>query len=147
MNEKTRTTLLFLVLAGGFATMAVEIRYLHRDVLGEEWQAAIPVVFSATAFVACVMALSPARWLRTVVAAVMACGVFFGGYGTLLHSNGEPAAFQRLITAAIVARADDDDDSERGSESEPPVLAPLGIAGLSMVGFLLALPGRKHKPQ
>jgi hypothetical protein len=147
MNERTRDSLLFLVLAGGFATMAVEVRYLHREVLREEWQAAIPVVFSAVATVALLLGLSASKWARGLVAFVMGAGVLIGMYGTFLHSEGEASAFQRLLAAAVVARADDDEHEGkegRESEEEPPVLAPMGIAGLSAVGFLLAVPTKRR---
>lgn len=148
MKEHLRCAILLGVLAGGFLTTAIEVRYLHRSVLGEEWQAIIPVVFCAVATVACVLAIAPSKVVRSVSAVVMLVGVVTGSYGVIVHSEGEAAAFQRLFIASIAARADDDDDEHgRESEEEPPVLAPLGIAGLSMIGLLVLLPGpREQRP-
>lgn len=148
MNERLKDRLMYLVLAGGFATMAVEVRYLHREVLREEWQASIPVVFSAVAAFACLAAVTEKKWSRGLAAVVMALGLVVGTYGTFLHSDGKTTPFQRLLTAAVTVRADGDEDEGHEAaghaEDGPPVLAPLGIAGLSAIGLLLALPVKRR---
>lgn len=144
----TRSKLILLVLAGGFLTMAVEVRYLHRNVLQEEWQAILPVIFCPLAALACGLALFGTQVARYFCAAVMALGTVVGLFGVLLHSEGEVEPFQRLLTASIVAKANGDDDRDRreGEEEGPPVLAPMSLTGLSVIGLLVALPGgRKNQ--
>ncbi|HRI42539.1 MAG TPA: hypothetical protein PLL78_11030 [Fimbriimonadaceae bacterium] len=132
---------ILLIASGGFLLTLVEVRYLHRDKLGEEWQAWIPVVYCALAgLVAFLIAWSPKPAMPPAI--LFGLGILIGGYGTLLHSEGKPEAFIDLVLpAALVARADggDEDDESRNSsrrDQAPPVLAPLGITGLS--AFALA---------
>jgi len=144
-----RSKLILLVLAGGFLTMALEIRYLHREVLQEEWQAILPLIFCPVAALACGLALFNSHAARYSCSAVMALGAVVGLYGVLLHSEGKVEPFQRLFTASIIAKADEGEEEEREhgkaeaeGEDGPPVLAPMSLTGLSIVGLLVALPGR-----
>lgn len=144
-----RDKLILLVLAGGFLTLAVEVRYLHRNVLAENWQSIIPILFGPLAAFACGFALTGSRLSRWLCSLLMALGVGVGMFGTFLHSEGEVDPFARLLTASITARANGGEE-ERGeraeeAESEPPVLAPLSLSGLSAVGLLIVLPTRTRR--
>lgn len=136
---KLRTWVL-LFAAGGFLLTLVEVRYLHRDKLGDEWQAWIPIAYCAVAAALAFM-LSRSRKANLPSAIFFAFGAVIGGYGTWLHSEGKISPFLDLIVPAVVAHANGDEDEgtetkRKEDESAPPVLAPLGIAGLS--GFVLA---------
>ncbi len=142
-----RDKLILLVLAGGFLMLGVEVRYLHREVLSEHWQAVIPLVFAPLAAVVCGLALIGSRLGRWVCSVVMAVGLGVGALGAWLHSEGEVAPFTRLMTASITARANGGDDESRDKsepDEGPPVLAPLSLSGLSAVGLLVAFPARSR---
>lgn len=148
MSETTRNRLLFIILAGGFATLFVEVRYMHREAVLEHWQAVVPVIFSLVAVVACLLALSAKKLPQLFATAVMGLGVFVGLFGTFMHTEGEISAFSKLLSVAV-AHADDDDDEgeedEGHEEEERPALAPISFTGLSAIGLvlLLSLPKRK----
>ena len=131
-----------LIASGGFLLTLIEVRYLHREKLGEEWQAWIPVVYCALAGIVAFW-LAWSRKPNVPGAILFGLGLLVGTYGTRLHSEGKPQAFIDLfLPAAVVARADSGEEEEeanragRKEEEAPPVLAPLGIAGLS--AFALA---------
>lgn len=141
-----RDKLILLVLAGGFLTLAVEVRYLHRNVLAENWQSIIPILFGPLAAFACGFALTGSRLSRWLCTLLMALGVGVGMLGTFLHSEGEVDPFARLLTASITARANGgEEERAEEAESEPPVLAPLSLSGLSAVGLLIVLPTRARR--
>ena len=47
----TLNKLIVLLALGGFFMLLMELRFEHMDVLGEHWQAFIPLVFSAVMIV------------------------------------------------------------------------------------------------
>ncbi|NOG39075.1 MAG: hypothetical protein HND43_06730, partial [Armatimonadetes bacterium] len=51
-------TVLYL-LAGGFLLTAIEVRYLHREVLREHWQAWVPVAYGALGTAVAIVAAVP----------------------------------------------------------------------------------------
>ena len=142
-----REQLILLVLAGGFFTMAFEIRQLHRDVISEHWQAQIPIYFSFLGFMAAFAALANQRFLRSVAAALFGLGCVVGFFGLYNHSDGDPNRVVQPFFGAVVARAEDGEDEQGGKrgekEADPPPLAPMGITGLSAIGLILAWPGKK----
>lgn len=140
-----RDKLILLVLAGGFLMLAVEIRYMHREVIADHWQGVIPLVFAPLAVVACGLAITGSRFGRWVCSLFMVLGVGVGALGAWLHSEGEAESFARLLTASITARAnggEHEEEREVEGEGEPPVLAPLSLSGLSAIGLLVAFPIR-----
>lgn len=147
-----RERLIFLVLAGGFFTMAFEVRQLHRDILDEYWQAQIPIYFSFAATAASFICLFSLRNLRMLGAGIFAIGTLVGLFGIYNHSEGDVGKALAPFTGVIVAQAKDGDEEGAGrrvggseSESEPPPLAPMGIAGLSAIGLILAWPGQTKR--
>ncbi|MER3413300.1 MAG: hypothetical protein C4341_03505 [Armatimonadota bacterium] len=143
-----RDRLILLTLMGGFLMLALEARYLHRNVLNEEWQSVILPVFALLAVVACAFGLIASRLGRWVCSLFMLVGIGVGVYGAWLHSEGEVEPLTRLLTASITARADGGEDEAREeaeSEDEPPVLAPLSLSGLSAVGLIVAFPAGFRK--
>ncbi|HEY0868279.1 MAG TPA: hypothetical protein VGE01_12910 [Fimbriimonas sp.] len=154
-----REKLVFLILAGGFLTTFLEVRYLHQDVLSEEWVGWVPVLLTPVLVVASLLALSPARALRAFAMAALAIGAVAGVAGFYFHSDGlELSHMSPYFTArvsepgTIVARADGDDEEEGGytdtrrkkRTDEPPLFAPLGITGLALIG--LALSAKRERP-
>lgn len=132
-------TVLFL-LAGGFLLTAVEVRYLHREVLAEHWQAWVPVVYGAIGTAMAVIAAALAQ-ARRLAAGVFALGVLAGLLGFYLHTEGNPAQVTKMLGPSLIAHADEDDERRASGEShegseEPPSFAPLGLAGLAAIGFV-----------
>jgi len=154
MKKLDRTAIVLLILAAGFLTTAIEVRWLHRDVLREEWQAWIPVVYSVAAAVVSVLAAVRLASFRMVACVGFALGIAAGLFGVFRHTEGKPMAIMQMLTAeVIVAKADDGDEGgeegnrgrREGGEAggEPPALAPLGIAGLAAIGLVLVWPERR----
>lgn len=140
MKDANSRLLLMLVL-GGFALMLVDVRHMHRDVLSDEWQTWIPIFVSiigmiVTAAVLFSLKLRPAAYFVYIVGAIS------GIYGSYLHSDGDVGRVTDLFASReIVAYAKDGDEAyeSRNQESEgvePPLLAPLGLAGLCAFGIV-----------
>jgi hypothetical protein len=145
----TRERLIFLVLAGGFLTLGLEIRHLHREVLDETWQAYIPIVYSflaAAASIVCLFASGAPRLLATLV---FGAGLVVGPLGLYNHTEGELDKMLTPILGSLVAHAGNgDEDGEREKRRDesdvPPPLAPLGISGLSAIGLILSWPAKRR---
>ncbi len=132
-------TVLYL-LAGGFLLTAIEVRYLHREVLGEHWQAWVPVAYGALGTAVAIVAAASAK-ARRLAAGVFALGVVAGLLGFYLHTEGNPAEVTKMFGPALVAQADEEDEHRSSGEShesseEPPSFAPLGLSGLAAIGFV-----------
>lgn len=140
--NRDKFLLLLLVLA--FATLTIELRYMHAGVWSEHWQAYIPVATCAVAFLCCLGALAADRKLATVLGWVLLLCSLSGFAGVYFHTEGDlgqvGTVFQGSYRGDKIARAmDDGDDEKRERESgERPLLAPLSIAGLSLMGAVLA---------
>jgi MFS family permease len=151
---------LVAALIGAFAFLLLDIRYEHRNVLGEEAAAWIPILFSA----ACVLlGLAALRyWDRggrklLVVAFLVACLV--GVAGVWFHTDGHPAAVFTVLAASLPNTpvfADSDEEDERAApsragkdgegENTPPLLAPLAFCGLGLFGLLACSRGLPSEP-
>lgn len=149
-----REQLVFLVIAGGFFTMAFEVRLLHRDVLSEHWQALIPIYFSFFGVLAGLAAALGSGVMRQFAALVFGIGCLVGLLGLYFHSEGDATKLAEPFLGSVVAQAKDDDDEqkqERGNGEREggnaPALAPAGIAGLSAIGLILAWPKRRQDPE
>jgi len=140
-----QSRLVLLLVAAGFLTTLIEVRYLHRGVVREYAVAWIPTVSSAIALVAALVALGEG-WLRRIGGGVLAVVALAGLLGVYYHTKFRPSAFLRLFEPSpTVARADDGEREEaerresEEEEEEAPALAPLGITGLALIGAVAAL--------
>ncbi|MEJ5170867.1 MAG: hypothetical protein WHU10_07760 [Fimbriimonadales bacterium] len=132
--------LVLLLVALGFLTTLIEVRYLHRGVVREYAVAWVPTIASAVAFLAALAALGGGL-VRRVGGAVLAVVAVAGLVGVYYHTKFQPSAFLRLFEPSpTVARADDGEEHEAEFEDEelPPALAPLGITGLALIGAAAA---------
>ena len=146
----SKRSMILLVLAGGFFMLIFEVRDLHREVLSEHWQAQIPIWFGFLAFIATFAAMMDQRILRSVSAAIFGLGCVVGLIGLYQHSEGDPSRVLQPFIGQITAYADEDRgerEEEKGKESHPPPLAPLGIAGLSAIGLILSIPNKRGASQ
>ncbi|MBS1715697.1 MAG: hypothetical protein JST30_15320 [Armatimonadetes bacterium] len=140
----TRDKLVLFVLFGGFATLVVEVRYEHREAVHEAWQAWIPVYFSALAALASLAAMGAKRGFRKFVNAVFALGLAVGVFGLYMHvrkddGNVDVSKFEKFVFPDKTVYSDEKD--VRGNpiptSIRRPLAAPMGIAGLSAIGFLM----------
>lgn len=130
---------MLLVLIGGFAMMFVEVRYMHKEVLNEYWQAWIPLVVCVLLFLmSCVLLF--VRKGVTIATLLFSLGFVCGLYGSYLHSEGNIDRYiEFLAVNPHVVYASDKTERDEKDEEEAPVLAPLGLSGLCAFGIITAL--------
>src|SRR3954468_13944001 len=76
-------------LLGGLALLLFELRFEHREVLGETWRSWIPLVYSGVTLFAGLVALL--RWNtggRRVLAMLFGAGIAVGLAGFWFHTGG-----------------------------------------------------------
>lgn len=154
--------LILALVAVGFLTTLVEVRYLHRGVVREHAVAWVPTVASAVAALAALAALADGV-SRKIGGAVLALCAVAGLVGVYFHTEFKPSAFLRLFEPSpTVARASEGEEgedeyrqavrAEQGEhggegEEEAPALAPLGITGLALIGAVAALGRNGRLPE
>ncbi len=125
-------------LLGGAALLLVELRFEHREVLGETWHAWIPLGYLAVLLVAGSAALARFhRGGRRVLVTLFALALVLGALGMWFHSDGHPVRALGQIADAWLAAPGSDAGVKVGSE--PPVLAPGAFIGLGLLGLLSCL--------
>lgn len=122
-----------LVLGAGF--LLCEIRFEHREVLGETWRSWIPLCCAAL-----LLALGIPAWFawsrggRKVLAALFAVALAVGLLGAWFHSGGRPDRIVVRVARAWALPPGQDGGIKAGSA--PPLLAPLAFTGLGLLGLL-----------
>ena len=113
-----------------------EVRFEHREVLGETWRGWIPLTCAALLVAAGVPAwLAWTGRARKLLSALFALAAAVGLLGAWFHSGGRP-----LKTLGHVASAWTLKPGENGGEkpgTAPPALAPLAFSGLGLLGLLV----------
>lgn len=128
------------VVAGALMLLA-EIRFEHRQVLGETWHSWIPLVWLGT-----LVLVGGAAWLawhrggRKVLAVMFALTAVVGLMGIWFHSGGHPLQAGLRVASAWTLKPGDVGDTKIGSV--PPALAPGALIGLGLLGLLACLSGR-----
>ncbi len=137
---EARDRTLAALLVGGAALLAVEVRFEHREALGERWPAWIPLVYAVALAVLGAAAL--ARWERggrEALLRLFALGLVVGPAGVLFHTGGHPL---RAVGEVLSAWALRPGESGGIGRDHPPALAPLAFAGLSALGVVVCARGR-----
>ncbi|HEX4385737.1 MAG TPA: hypothetical protein VH083_22410 [Myxococcales bacterium] len=127
--------LLLSILLGGLAMLVVELRFEHREALGETWHAWIPLAYAAATLLAGAVTLlvwSPG-W-RRALAVLFAAGVAVGLGGLWFHSGGHP--IHNVLGVLAVWRLPPGQVGAIKIGSQPPALAPLAFCGLGTLGLL-----------
>jgi len=130
----TLSKLIVIGLLGALSLLLVEIRFEHREALGEAWQSWIPLVYCSAMLVLSAVALI--RWYRggrQVLLAGFAAAFLVGLLGLWFHSKGHPISGVLQVLGAWALRPGDSGGIKMG---EPPVLAPLAFVGLGSIGVL-----------
>lgn len=153
LNISKDKAILALV-AVGFLTTLVEVRYLHRGAVLEYKAAWVPTIASAVALIASLAALLGGLALRKVGATVLALVALAGLAGVYFHTHFKPDAFLVLVglakepAAATAPQPDDfaafEQEAEKEKAAAAPALAPLGITGLALIGAVAAFKGKKE---
>jgi len=130
----TLSKLIVIGLLGALSLLLVEIRFEHREALGEAWQSWIPLFYCGAMLALGAAAL--ARWHRggrQVLLVGFAVAFLIGLLGTWFHSEGHPISGVLQVLAAWALRPGDAGGIKMGA---PPVLAPLAFVGLGSMGVL-----------
>jgi len=125
------------VLAGS-ALLLAEVRFEHREVLGETWRAWLPLGYAALLLIGGGAALF--RWRRggrPVLAALFALAFVVGALGIWFHSGGHPLT--HLVRVLSAWRLPPGQDGGMKIGSAPPVLAPADFWGLGAIGLIACL--------
>ena len=138
-----RDRLIAAAVLGGIALLLFELRFEHREVLGETWRSWIPLVYAGVTLVAGCFALL--RWDaggRGALAVLFGIGVVVGLLGLWFHTGGHVLAGVREVFGAWRVPFGQDGGIKMGSK--PPALAPLAFCGIGTLGLLLcAVPDRR----
>jgi hypothetical protein len=119
----------------GAAFLLCEIRFEHREVLGETWRGWIPLSYAALLLAAGIPAwFAWSRGGRKVLAALFALALAVGLLGAWFHSEGSPGKSMIRVAAAWALPPGKDGGMKPGSA--PPLLAPLAFCGLGLLGLL-----------
>ena len=123
LNEQVVAALL-----GGAALLLVEIRFEHREALGETWHAWLPLGYLALLLVVgSVALLAYHRGGRRVLGGLFALGLWF-------HSGGHPLRALAQVAHAALSSPGGDGGVEVGSK--PPALAPAAFIGMGLLGIV-----------
>jgi hypothetical protein len=122
------------VLAGA-AFVLVEVRFDHRQVLGQTWLAWLPVIYAAALLLGGGAALL--RWDRggrRILAALFALGFLVGALGIWFHTGGHPLSHGLQVLSAWRIPPGQDGGIIVGSR--PPTFAPVSFWGLAAIGLI-----------
>src|SRR5260370_22356691 len=143
MDLESRDQRIAAAVLGGVALLLFELRFEHREVLGETWRSWIPLVYTGVPSLAGVVAL--VRWDvggRRVLAVLFGVGIAVGLLGFWFHTGGHVVTGLRDVLAAWRVPLGQDGGIKIGSK--PPALAPLAFCGLGTLGLLIcATPSAK----
>jgi hypothetical protein len=127
------------LLLGGISLLLVEIRFEHQAVLADKWQAWIPIGYLALALLLGTVALICFRRFGKNLLIVLFSGLAAVGIaGFCFHSLGKPVK-QVSEVVSVDFSAPGQLKSDDGEESHPPILAPLALVGLGLLGISVCL--------
>lgn len=121
---------------GGVALLFFELRFEHREVLGETWRSWIPLVYTGVTLLAGGIALF--RWDaggRRVLAVLFGIGIAVGLLGFWFHTDGHVFTGLRDVLSAWAIPPGQNGGIKIGSK--PPALAPLAFCGIGTLGLLI----------
>jgi len=120
---------------GGAAMLLAEIRFEHREVLGETWHAWIPLAYAALLLVAGSAALFRfQRGGRRILRVLFAGAIAVGAAGLWFHSGGHLVRQAAHVLSSFALAPGNDGGIKIGAE--PPPLAPAAFCGLGLLGLI-----------
>lgn len=143
MSREAQEKLILTILLMGFVTIFFEIRYEHRYLLEDSSRslAWIPVIASGMLAFASIVGYFPKKIARGFAMGIFALGAAVGAYGVFLHSGGQFTKIENLVLHVKPVAVYDDTTAKQDTTGSPPLLAPMSIGGLSLVG-LVTLAGK-----
>lgn len=124
------------LILGAFCVLLVDIRYEHRAVMAEKWQSWVPLVYlAAVCLISPIALVLFNRYGRKLLAICFVGAVFMGITGFFLHSKGQPIQKVQHLVIEFFSQP----GHLSAAEKNPPILAPLSLAGLGLIGLLLSL--------
>jgi hypothetical protein len=133
LSREQRTS---AALLGGVALLLCELRFEHREVLGETWHSWIPLVYSGVTLL--VGSVAWLRWNaggRRVLVALFGLGIVVGLLGFWFHTDGHLIGGLGDVLGAWRIPLGQNGGIKIGSK--PPALAPLALCGLGTLGVLV----------
>ena len=129
------------LLLGGLALLLVEVRFEHQAVLGKKWQTWIPLIYCSAMLIIGPLAMTIwQRGGRQLLATGFALAPILGLLGFWFHSKEDPVlAVSKVFKVICMAPGKIALDVDG-----PPVLAPLALTGLGLIGVVLCI--TKWKP-
>jgi hypothetical protein len=122
-----------LVLAGAFATVMMDVRLEHVDVVHRRSVGWMPIACGGFMTAACLCAFT--WWTtraRRALIPLFALAMCIGGAGFYFHNGGN---VRRVVADTLGAWV----DREMTHSDDPPQLAPLAFCGLGAIGILASL--------
>lgn len=127
------------LLLGGIFLLLVEIRFEHQAVLADKWQAWIPIAYLALALLLGTVALVCLKSFGKNLLIVLFSGLAaLGIAGFCFHSLGKPVK-QLSEVVSVDFSTPGQLKSDDGQDSHPPLLAPLALVGLGLLGISTCL--------
>lgn len=138
--------LLLVTLAGGFLILLVEIRFQHSVVMGEKWQSWIPVVYLTALLGLVPLGIIFFRQFGRNFLIVLFSGlIIVGTLGFWFHSKNKPIQAVGHVIATDFEQPGHIKISNEDEETNPPLFAPLSLAGLGAIGVLVSLLNGKQE--
>lgn len=141
---KNDKLILFFV-ATGFLFLLVETRYNHAGVWATHPTAYIPVVATGLGALLCLIGMVVGKKGATAIASLLVLCSVVGLLGVYYHTEGDVNRLQAMLTSNTREERVLRSQGELGGAfGERPLLAPMSITGLSLVGAI-CLFGTKRK--
>lgn len=138
LRSRTVNEVIVAALVLGAAFLLVEVRFEHREVLGETWVAWLPLACAALLLVVGAIALPFwQRGGRKVLMVLFGIAFVIGTVGIWFHSGGHPFAHVAKVLSAWRLHPGQSGGTKVGSE--PPALAPAAFCGLGLLGLIACL--------
>ncbi len=132
--------LLLLTLTVGFLILLLEIRFQHSIVMGEKWQSWIPIIYLIILLVLVPIGMRFFHRFGQIMLVVLFTGlILIGTLGFLFHSKSKPIQALSHVIATDLEEPGHIKISNESEETNPPLLAPLSLAGLGAIGVLVSL--------
>lgn len=132
--------LLLLTLTGGLLILLVEIRFQHSVVMGEKWQSWIPIIYLSSLLLLVPIGMTFLRRFGRGLLIVLFAGLTVTGiFGFWFHSKNKPIQAISHVIATDLDQPGHVKASAEEEETNPPILAPLSLCGLGLIGILATL--------
>lgn len=129
---------------------------MHRNILTHYPISQLPIYFCGAAAIAAIGSCIQTSVVRWISLFVLMAGVPIGVIGVNQHTEGEfdkllPFFTFQTMTSQAQERGEEPEEHEQGRAEKregmggPPLLAPLGICGLSLIGVISGWPTKGER--